>query len=127
MILLISIMNLKHWLKKRSMTQRALADRLGLEGNGFITLVAGGKRTVPGDKVTEWADALGLLDEDRQEFIDECGRECIPAWCWDRLQKAESEVRDLRSQNTALRCQIAVLKTESSRRAPPRPSTRKKK
>jgi transcriptional regulator with XRE-family HTH domain len=120
MITLVSIMNLKHWLKKRSMTQRQMAERLGLEGNGFITLVAGGKRTVPGDKVTEWADALGLVDEDRHQFIDECGLECIPDWCWDRLKKAELEVDDLRSENKKLRSQIAVLKvkTEPSRISP---------
>ena len=91
------------------MTQRNLAERLGLEGNGFITLVAGGKRTVPGDKIPAWADALDLKGKERQQFIDECASECLPAWAWDRLTKAESDLIELRREASDLRSDMAKL------------------
>ena len=91
-------MSITHWLQKVNITQRELAKRLGYTGNGFVTLVNTGKRSVPAEDIPKWADALRLDGVDRESFIDECAEASIPKWYRDRLAALELQVAELHAQ-----------------------------
>lgn len=105
-------MNLTKWLDSKGLTQRELSRKLGYSSNGPLSAVVRGDSPVPSDKVPAWADAIGLEGEERQQFINECGEECIPKWCWDRLRKAELEAADLRSQLRDLAADVGKIKVK---------------
>lgn len=58
-----------HWLKSlretRGLTQRALAERVGLRYYTFVSQIEGGHGKIPSEQYAAWADALGV---DYHEF-----------------------------------------------------------
>ena len=107
-------MDIRKLLVKSNLSQRELGRRLGYGSNGVISGVLTGRINIPAADVPRWAEALNLEGDEKRQFIDAYGAKCIPAWCWDRLKKAELEADDLRSENKKLRSQIADYKLKIS-------------
>lgn len=92
-------MDLRRWLKATGVSQRELARRLDYKGNGFITLVAAGKREIPANDVVLWADALKLQGDDRTTFLKDAKEEAIPSWA---LKEFKEQAKRLALVESAL-------------------------
>jgi transcriptional regulator with XRE-family HTH domain len=57
-----------HWLKRlreiRGLSQRDLAEKVGVEYYTFISQVESGRGRIPPDRYRDWADALGVPHRD---------------------------------------------------------------
>lgn len=111
-------MNLTKWLEAKNLKQRELSRRLGYSSNGPLSAVVRGDTPVPADKVPDWADALELTGPERQQFIDECAAECLPAWAWERLIAAESSLANLLARAEALESSQSTEKTMAKKKLP---------
>lgn len=65
-------------LAERSITARALAARLGYSGNSFVSNVLTGKKPLPLERAEDWAEAAGMRDREREEFLLACCLELTP-------------------------------------------------
>lgn len=61
-----------------TMTQRKLAEKLGVTFYTFISMVESGAARVPPDKMADWAEALGV---DLQEFESKYMSDDFPDQC----------------------------------------------
>ena len=99
-------MDLAKALEQQGISQRELGRRLDYDSNGVISGVLKGRIGVPSNDIPKWADALGLEGDDRSAFIDYYAEISIPVWYRQRLEKAESEVVELRAEAAKLRAKI---------------------
>jgi hypothetical protein len=79
----------------RDITIRELSARLGYSGNSFVSNVLNQKKTLPIQKVDEWARALGLKDGELDKFYELCSVELAPKF----LQRV---IQHLRKKNAEL-------------------------
>lgn len=79
----------------RKITFRELSSRLGYSGNSFVSNVLNHKKSLPIQRVDEWAKALGLKEKDLETFYELCSVELAPKF----LQRA---IQQLRRKNAEL-------------------------
>ncbi len=79
----------------RKITIRELSARLGYSGNSFVSNVLNHKKSLPIQRVDEWAKALGLKEGDLEKFYELCSVELAPKF----LQRA---IQHLRKKNAEL-------------------------
>jgi transcriptional regulator with XRE-family HTH domain len=99
-------MDLAKALEQQGVSQRELGRRLDYDSNGVISGVLKKRIGVPSNDIPKWADALGLIGDDRQAFIDYYAEISIPSWYRQRLERAESEIVELRAEAAKLRAKI---------------------
>jgi len=69
---------LRRQMSQRGLTIRELSARLGYSGNSFVSNVLNHKKSLPIQKVDEWAKALGLKERDLETYFELCSNELAP-------------------------------------------------
>lgn len=52
------------------LTDLEIGKRLGYASNSPVSMVRRNERTIPEDRIQDWADALGLMGESREQFVE---------------------------------------------------------
>lgn len=96
---------LRKQMAARGITIRQLSARLGYSGNSFVSNVLNHKKTLPVQRVDEWAKALGLRDQDLEKFYELCSVELAPKFMQrviQHLRKKNAELEALLQQRKHL-------------------------
>jgi transcriptional regulator with XRE-family HTH domain len=104
---------MKAALKRRDLSQRKFADLAECSG-GFVCDVINDKRTPPLDRIMQWADALGLEDEDRQRFMDLAGIAHLPATIRPTFEQIYLNNRAIEAGVDAFRTKNAELAVKNA-------------
>jgi hypothetical protein len=86
---------LRRQMSHRHLTIRALSARLGYSGNSFVSNVLNHKKSLPIQKVDEWAKALGLKDHELEVYFELCAIELAPKFLQRVIQHQRKKIVEL--------------------------------
>jgi hypothetical protein len=102
-------------LAKRGISQAGFARLVGMTGP-FVNMVIRRKATPPPDRIEGWADALGLVGDERAVFLDLAAMEHLPAdvrprflAIYQRSQASDATIQALEARLADLEARFQTL------------------